>query len=307
MVEISFSHPQYLFFLFIIPLFILIHFITLRTSRASALKFANFDLIARIRGIEFFSRNIAVLILSSIVATLIILALSGLTVHTIVDASSQSFILAIDASKSKEATDFVPSRLEAAKESVISFVNDLPISTRVGVISFSGNSFIEQEVTDDRGLVRNAIQNTFISTIGGTDFYEAVITATNLLRGEETKAIIILSDGQENVGALDEAIAYANDNNVIIHTFAVGTEEGGETSFGISKVNVDALKALAFNTDGEFFMTKTKEELGDALKGTVQITERKTTINFSKYLMIAAIILFALEYLLINTRYRRLP
>ena len=47
MMNIFFLYPQYLYFLFAIPLLFLIHFFALNYKRKVALRFANFDAIAK--------------------------------------------------------------------------------------------------------------------------------------------------------------------------------------------------------------------------------------------------------------------
>lgn len=306
MASISFSNPGYLFFLLVIPLLIFIHFATLKATRTSALKFANFPAIARIRGVEFFSKNILTLFLTIAVVFLLVMSLSGATLNVVIDASSYSFVVALDTSQSMEANDISPNRMEGAKESALDFVESAPLTTRIGVISFSGNVLIEQDLTNDKSLIKTAIRNIDISEIAGTDLYEAVITGTNLLKAEETKAIVLLSDGQVNVGGIEDAIEYANDNKVVLHTIAIGSEEGGLTSYGFSKLDEDSLKALAYNTDGVFSRALNKEELSNSLDEIIKKTRRKVGIELDAYLLIASIILFTIEYFLINSRYRRL-
>src|SRR3989344_4744481 len=261
MASIDFLYPQYLLFLLLIPLYIFIHLATLKTTKNTALRFANFEAISRIKGVDFFSRNIFILVLTSIIAFLLILTLSGTRLNMVLEASSYSFVIAIDSSKSMEADDFSPNRMEAAKRTSIEFVESLPITTRAGIVSFSGNALIESGMTESKGLLKSAIGEIVISDIAGTDIIEAIITSTNILNSEETKAILLLSDGQINVGAIDEAIRYANENNVIVHTIAIGTEEGGQTSFGISKLDIDSLKGLSYNTGGESFIAQNQKEL----------------------------------------------
>jgi len=235
---ISFTNPQYLILLSVIPLIILIHFFSLRHRGGHALRFANFEAISKIRGIDLYSKNISVMVLTIAVCTLLILSLSGLTVQRLMSSSGFSFVIAIDSSRSMEANDMPPSvsRIEAAKKTAVDFVESLPAGTKIGVISFSGNSFIEQDMTQEKFQVKSSINKIQASSVGGTDLYEAIITSTNLLKSEDTKAVILLSDGQINVGGLDDAVNYANENEVIIHSIAIGTIEGGETSFGLSKI-----------------------------------------------------------------------
>ncbi len=304
---ITFIRPIYLFFVFVIPIFFLVHLITLRKSKRRALRFANFEAIARIRGIDFFSKNIVILVLSVIIILLLVLALAGMTLHFERNASSFSFVIAVDVSQSMEAEDLSPSRIDAAKETAKNFVDFSPFSTRMGVVSFSGTTVIEQEVTDKKELVKSAIDELWLSNFGGTDIYEAIIISTNLLKNEENKAIIILSDGQVNINGINEGIEYANDNDVIINTIAIGTKQGGITSYGISKLDEDSLKSIAYNTQGQYFNAEDKEALSESFNSIMGITMRKVSLEMSYYLIILSIILFSVEYLLINTRYKSIP
>ncbi len=306
MASISFIYPNYLFFLLIIPLFIFIHLATLKSSKNTALRFANFEAISRIRGVDFFSRNIFILVLSGFIVVLLVMAMSGLTLNTVIDASSYSFVIALDSSKSMGATDLLPNRMEVAKKAASEFIDSLPITTKVGVISFSGNALIEHGMTDSKSLAKAAISNVEISEISGTDLVEAVITSTNLLNAEDTRAIVLLSDGQINVGNIDQAIKYANENNVVIHTIAVGTLEGGATSYGLSKLDEDSLKGLSYNTAGSYFRATDEKELLKSFNEAIKITKRKVSIDLSRYLVMASVLFFSLEYWLISSRYRRL-
>ncbi|MEI6059033.1 MAG: VWA domain-containing protein, partial [archaeon] len=282
-------------------------FITLRTSKGKALKFANFEAISRVSGVEVFSKNMVVLGLSILTVFLIVLSISGITLHMDLPATSFSFVIGIDNSRSMEANDVLPTRLELAKETASSFVDSVPFTTRIGIISFSGNSYIEQDLSADTKDTKKAISGIQRKNAEGTNMYELIITSSNLLIGEDSRAVILLSDGQINVGDLNLALEYANKNNVIIHTIAVGTPVGGETSFGISKTDEDALKAIAFNTGGEFFNASDRDTLRDSFDKILKITKRKVSIDLSYYVLAATIFILLIEYLLMNTRYRIFP
>ncbi len=300
-------HPSYLFLLIVIPMIILIYFISLKSRRKYALNFANFEAIARIKGIDLYSKNIVVMFLSILIAFLLIMSVSGLAVKKDAKASSFSYVLAVDSSRSMEAVDFLPTRIDAAKETAIKFVNALPAETSLGIISFSGNSLIEQKMTTNKDLINTAISKTKVSSVGGTDLYEAIITSANLLAEEDAKSIILLSDGQTNVGNLDDAILYANKNDIIIHTIGIGTIEGGMASYGMSKLDEDALKSIAYNTHGKFFKAENKAELLKSFTEIIDLKMKRVTIDLSDYLNVTAIFLFIFEYILANTRYKIFP
>lgn len=298
----SFSHPQYLFLLFIIPLFFMIHFFSLSNKKRVALKFANFDAIAKIKGVDFFSKNIVILCLNLLIISSMVLAVSGLNIQVSKESSSFSFVVAIDASESMGADDFYPNRITVAKQTAIDFIDEAP-EIRVGIVSFSGNTYIDQDMSEDKVEIKNAIDNIKIDGWGGTDLYEAVITSANLLKNEEYKSIILLSDGQINIGKLEDIIDYAQKKDVIIHAIAIGTKEGGRTTYAISKLDEDSLKSISYNTGGGYFLAEDKEALSQSFLDILKLTKKKVSIKFSDYLVLFAIILFIIEFFLANTKY----
>jgi len=299
----SFSHPQYLFLLFIIPILFFIHFFSLSNRKKVALKFANFDAIARIQGVDFFSKNIVNLLLSLLIVSSMIFAVSGLTVQVFKQSSSFSFVIVIDSSESMGADDFEPNRITAAKQTAMDFVDEAPVGVRMGVVSFSGNAYIEQDMSTDKIEIKNSINEIKIEGWGGTDLYEAVIASVNLLEDEDVKAIILLSDGQINVGKIEDIVDYSNKKEVIIHSIAIGTKEGGKTSYAISKLDEDTLESISYNTGGDYFLAENKETLSQSFLNILNLTRKKVSIKLSDYLMLFALSLFVLEFFLSNTRY----
>ena len=303
MAVFSFTHAQYLFLLFLIPFFFMIHFFSLQNRKKVALRFANFDAISRIRGIDFFSKNIVILFLNLLIILLLILSISGLSVQVTKEASSFSFVIAVDTSESMLADDFSPNRITAAKEIAKDFIDLIPQGGRIGVVSFSGNAYIEQDMSDDKIEIKNSINRIETKAWGGTDLYEAVITSSNILKEEENKAVILLSDGQINVGNLNDIIEYSQKKEVLIHTIAVGTEEGGNTPYAISRLDKDSLSALSYNTGAKSFLAENREELLNSFSEVLDVTERKVNIKMANYLTLLVIFLFSFEVFLLNTRY----
>ena len=298
-----FAEPKFLILLLVIPLLIFIHFFSINNRKKIALKFANFEAIGRIEGVDFFSKNITDLVLSILIVSLLIFTISGLTLQTINQASAFSFVIAIDNSQSMSATDLPPNRLAASQETASHFVESTLFGTRIGLISFAGTSYIEEDLTIDRGLISKKIKEIKLNEYGGTDLHEAVLTASNMLKTEKNKALILLSDGQINVGNLNETIDYANRENLLIHTIGIGTIEGGETIYGLSKIDQDALKALSYNTWGSYFEAENQDTLEQSFRNILGLTVRKVSIDISGYLVSFAIILFVIKFFLMQTKY----
>ncbi|MCX6710276.1 MAG: VWA domain-containing protein, partial [Candidatus Woesearchaeota archaeon] len=196
--EIVFSNPQNLWLLLTVPILILTHFIVLNFLKRRAFRFANFDVIRRIVGPEgnrknsqFLSENFVLLILRILAVSFLVLAAAGATLWYQGRGSKFSYVIAVDASSSMLADDMQPNRLEAAKKAAGDFVGMLSLA-KVGVIDFSGVSFVRQPITDDLSLSRNAIANIGIEDVGGTAIGDSIITATNLLSQEDNARVVIL-------------------------------------------------------------------------------------------------------------------
>lgn len=297
---ISFSHPFYLVFLFAIPVLVLLHFFGLKNIKGRALGFANFESIARVKGIDLYSKNIFLLLFNVFFVVLLVFALSGLTIHRDIAASDFSFVIAIDSSESMSATDMNPNRISAAKETAIDFVNSLPSGSSVGVLSFSGSSQVEQRLTKNKPDIKYAIDNIEIGFIKGTDVFEAVSNSIELLNKEKRKSMVLLSDGQINIGSFAKAISYAQSYDLVVHTFGIGTVTGGEVSYGLSKLDEDSLKSLAYNTGGQYFNVKNKQDMRDSFDEIIEVTEKQGSFDLTLYLIIMVIILFIVKQFLLS-------
>jgi len=298
--NISFIHPFYLLFLFGIPILIFFHFFGLKNLKGKSLKFANFESIARVKGIDLYSKNIFLLIFNILFIFLLVFALSGLTIHKEIEATSFSFVIAIDNSASMSAIDIFPNRLEAAKETAINFVDSLAFESNLAILSFSGESKIEQRLTKNKQEIKYAIENIEISEVGGTDIFEAISNSINLLDKEKNKAVILLSDGQINVGEIKEVIDYAKFNEVLVQTIGMGSVEGGETTYGFSKLDEDSLKSLSYNTGGKYFNVNNKEELINSFSQISETTTKLGSLDLTFYLIIVVIILFIIKQFLMS-------
>jgi len=206
-----------------------------------------------------------------------------------------------------EAKDISPTRLDAAKETSSLFADKVNPGSKVGIVSFSGNAVIETDLTDDIILIKQSIEKIRLSSVGGTDLSEAIITSANLLEGEDAKAVILISDGRINVGTVDEVILSANKKDIVVHTIGIGTVEGGQTQFAMSKLDEDSLTAVAYNTGGKYFQAQNKAQLDDSFNSILDFKIKKVSTDMTHSLLLIVLILLVLEYVLINTRYKVFP
>ena len=311
--EITFRNPSYLWFLLTIIFLILLHFITLRHTKRRAMIFANFEAMERVTGSEILSKNIMLLYIRILIIVCVILAVAGTTIWYTTKVSNSDFVLAIDASKSMEAQDVQPSRLDVAKAAAVYFVSSVAANTRIGVLSFSGSSFVEQELTDDLIKVRSAIHGIQVKVVGGTDILDAVVTGTDLLfrGGRGARVIILVTDGQINVGSVDDITEYTRKNGVTIYTLGIGTKEGsqllGNFTNVISTLDEEALKSIAYGSGGTYSSASNQDDLTRAYNSILTSSVARVSFNAAPVLLVVALVLLLIEWVLVNTRYRTLP
>jgi Ca-activated chloride channel family protein len=305
---IIFTKPQYLALLLVIPILIFVHIISISITKRRAVKFANFQAISAIKGAEVFSKNLTILYLNILLVLLLVLSISGTGYVTQIESATDSFVLLVDSSRSMAANDVYPTRLEVAKEAGLDFLRMIPTGTRIGVVSFSGTSFIEQELTDDKQILVTAISLIDIKDVGGTDMYNSVLTAGSMLRQEERKNLIIISDGSLNLNTLQDIIDYAKKNNLRIFTLGVGTLEGGTDSYGaIYKLSEETLISIADSTQGNYYSIDNLEDFYASFNNILDLVRRGHIFDMSFYLLVAALLVLIIEFTLLNTRYRTLP
>jgi len=307
--EIIFERPEYLWLLFSVPFMIFAHFATLKSVKRRAIKFANFAAIQRVTGGELLSNNLFLLITRILILCLFIFSMAGLNLIYNGMASNYDYVLAMDNSNSMIVQDFKPSRFDAARTAAKDFVDKLGPDNYISVLSFSSISKIETQLSNDHLHVKSVVNNIGLSDVGGTDVGQAIVNSANLLlNSDKGKAIILLSDGQSNIGLpINEAVDYANMRGVTVHTIGMGTKEGSEF-FGVPLVlDEETLIYISSNTGGRYYKVENTEELSKAYDELSNLTERKVSQNLSMSFVVLALLLLLYEWILINTKYRTIP
>lgn len=309
--EVTFIRPLYLWLLLLVPIFIFFYFLTIRWVRTATLKFANFVALSRISGGLGEVSNVRLVLLKAMSLVCIILAISGMTVWYIGETARKDYVIAIDSSASMLNEDTLPTRLGAVKESVTTFIDDMPLDSQMSIVSFSGASFVESPMTYNRAELKEAVSGINASSVGGTDFADALISSTNILSvSEKAKTIVLITDGRNNVGlSTDTAIAYAISHHVTIYTVAIGSEESSFSSDRISLgVDKEELQKIAELTFGSFYEARGIGELNDIFEDISSSRKQgKIPINMTFWLIVSSLVLLLVDWLLGSSIYRRIP
>ncbi len=258
------------------------------------------------------------LFIRCLIIVFLVVGASGATLWVMDDRSDVNIVFALDASASMTSSDVGDSRFETAKSIVSSSLNNMPRGGEYALINFAGVSLIQQSFTQERAELLLSLEESEIARIGGTDVGGAIITATNLfeLKPDEGKVLIILSDGLDNTGAFisgspHETVTYAKENQVVIHSIAIGTE-GGPVGFLPEYFEVpsmfddELMNFMEEETGGSFH----RVESLDDVQGVVSELDFETTrayVNYNlfywSFLVIFLLLIF--EWVIANTVYRR--
>jgi Ca-activated chloride channel homolog len=192
-----------------------------------------------------------------------------------------SLAIMIDVSGSQERT--LPEEKEAAKAFVENVVR--PNKDEVSVLSFTGETTLEQDLTGNIGRIRRAIDRVVFTpasgTVGGvaigtppisggnqrkqgsTAIWNSIwITSNEILKfaPEKTRrAIILLSDGIDTYGSkkMEDAIQEAIKHEVVIYCVGIG-------DYYYGGVNEGALRKLAESTGGHAYFPREESQLRKA-------------------------------------------
>jgi len=144
-------------------------------------------------------------------------------------------IIAMDVSRSMLAPDVAPTRLQRAKLLAEDLISELG-ADRIGLVAFAGSAFLQAPLTLDHGAVLAALDelDTTVIPKGGTNIAAAIRTAEEAFGKAEgfSRALVIISDGEELDADGVAAAKQAADRGVKIFTVGVGSTEGSEIPLG---------------------------------------------------------------------------
>ena len=148
----------------------------------------------------------------------------------VVERRGVQVMVALDVSRSMLVEDVKPTRLDRAKLEVSDLLSSLG-GDSVGIVLFSGASFIQLPMTSDYATARNYIHNASPSAISrqGTVIGEAIATAMVGFSDQRVsqRVIIIMTDGESHEGDPIAAARQAAEDGAVVHTVGFGSSGGG--------------------------------------------------------------------------------
>ena len=202
-------------------------------------------------------------------------------------------VLVLDTSSSMLAEDFKPNRLEAVKDAAKEFIKNRS-GDRIGLLVFGKDTFIQCPLTIDYSVLNNLLSEVTVMEpkYDGTAIGVAIANGVNRLRSSdsESKVIILLSDGSNNVGSIDpiSAAKIAKEYNIKVYTIGAGTNQSitqiPGRGFVRNEIDEDTLKGIAEVTNAKYFRATDKKSLSGIYTEIDNLEKSEITVSyFSSY------------------------
>ncbi len=244
---------------------------SLRRHEQYAVRFSNVDLLESVMPDRPGWRRHLPAVVTLLAIAMLVLTIARPVVAVTAPREEATVILAIDVSLSMEADDVVPSRIDAAKEAALRFVDLAPDELRIGVVAFAGIALAAHPPSDDDLAVRAAIER--LSLAEGTAVGEGIYAAIDLIEfeiiDEAAVHVVVLSDGETTAGRSEvDAAREAARLGIPVSTVSFGTPQGTIVFAGEVvpvPANEGALREVADITGGRFSEAASVQELQEIL------------------------------------------
>lgn len=150
--------------------------------------------------------------------------------RVVVEQDGADVMIVLDVSRSMFAADVEPSRLAQSQRDTLALLDRLR-NHRVGLVIFAGNALLRAPLTTDISPLRSLVDsaaNDSVLLMPGSDLGNAIRTAAAVLSAEETesKAIVLISDGEDHDGGAVAAAQTAARSGILLFATGVGTDSG---------------------------------------------------------------------------------
>ena len=262
-----------------------------------------------------------------------------------IEAEGIDIVVTLDLSGSMRALDLstqedIVTRLDAAKRVVENFIGKREFD-RIGLVAFAANAYVVSPLTLNHDWLKRNLGRLELGEIdgSGTAIGTALGASINRLRDHDARSriVILLTDGENNAGAVSPIAAaeVAKTLGVKVYTIATGkkgrvpipaTDRKGRIvrdserkpiyrgRSDISNYDEAELTEIAELTGGRFFsatkdgdLERIYDEIDELETTKIELRSYATFTELFVWLASLGLLLLALEQILRNTRYRRLP
>ncbi|MCI5707626.1 MAG: VWA domain-containing protein [Odoribacter sp.] len=330
-----FAHPELLYLLLVIPLLIVFYIVMVNKKKKAIAEFGNPELLKPLMPLVSFKRGAWKFVMILIALMFVIIGVAGPQFGSKLQQIKKQgveLIVVLDVSNSMLAQDIKPNRLEKAKMAISRMVEKLS-DDKVGMIVFAGNAYVQLPITTDYSSAKLFLSNinTDIVPVQGTAIGAAIDLAAKSFtpETETSKAIIVITDGENHQDDAVAAARVAHEKGITIHTIGMGLEQGapipekgnpgqfmkdGSGNVVVSKLDEQTLQEIAKAGEGMYVrasntdvgLSRLLDEVGKMEKS---ILEEKVYTDYAEkyqYFILIGLFFIFLEFMILGRRNKRL-
>ncbi len=259
---------------------------------------------------------------------LFVIGLAGPKIGTEVRDIEQrgaDLLIILDLSRSMNAEDIRPSRLEKAKFEIQRAI-ERSHGDRIGLLVFTGEAFVQSPMTQDHSALRMFldITETHQMPTSTTSFRAAFEKAKEMFDGLEerrdaARVILMISDGEDHGEPFSNSLQALTRDGIFIFTVGIGTVNGGRIPLYergsneligyhrdrdgrevITRLEPETLREIAAAGNGNYFEISTStagidpflSRLDDLQRGEFTTEEFADYVNRYQMLVLTGLVLF---------------
>lgn len=277
---VQMGSPDSLWLLWLLPALGAFYVYSFRTKTRLLRRFAEPAMLARLTAGVSRPRQVLKALLVMVGVLACVLALAGIRwgfTWEEVKREGVDIVVALDVSDSMLVEDAESggslSRLERAKREITDLLRLLE-GDRIGLVAFAGTAFVECPLTLDYGAAEIFLDSidTDLIPVKGTDLADAIQVSLEAFEGgtHNSRAVILITDGEDHSGAALAAADKAKIDGVRIFTIGIGRDEGAPIpapgggfrrdrrgEIVLSRLDEKTLQKIALETGGRYVRSVT--------------------------------------------------
>jgi Ca-activated chloride channel family protein len=214
-----------------------------------------------------------------------------------VEREGVDVVLVLDTSGSMATEDVPHSRFFLARAALGSLVSRLE-GDRIGLVAFEGEAYPLVPLTLDADAVGLFLETLEPGAVPapGSSLGVGLAKGLDMFVDKErrNKAMVLVSDGEDLEGEVEEAVKRAKDAGVVVHAVGVGTEagqpvpdldregnrvgfkKGEDGSVVVSRLHPDTLQTIARSTGGRYLALSPSDTSLSAIASAIESMEQKS-------------------------------
>ena len=312
--EYEFGYWYVLFALFVLPGFFFLYRFYTRSKKSNSLKFSNLQLVKSSLSTQSQIRKHLPFILILVAVALIIIGLADPRIPLENIKEGVNVVLVLDGSGSMAATDYLPTRLESAKNAAEILIDGLEPNDHAGIVLFESGATTVSYLTPFKDKTIDDLQ-AIRQRDGATAIGDGLVLGIDMANSipNKKKVVILLSDGDHNAGVVtpSEAVQYALQKKIQIHTIGMGSEEPvllGTNIYGnplYAELNEAELMAIAGAANGKYYKSIDNDSLSEIFEDISDDIERELEqVSIKDYFFVAAAVILAANIYIVYGKYK---